>query len=246
MSVLSHDFSVMRQSWRHLLFAHWSCSPNLLRPHLPEGLELDTYEGRAWIGVVPFVMTKVRLNGWASVPGLSHFLELNVRTYVKAPDGTTGVWFFSLDCNQSVAVKVARTFFKLPYYHAKMAMKHRASSIEYICQRQDQRSPVSDGTKSGWSYQPPTTFAPAQQGSLDAFLVERYVLFSQTKKNLYRGLVQHEPYLIGTPTLESWDTEPLAWNGLPIFDHAPDHLCYSPQVDVRIFTLRALADPSIL
>src|SRR5262245_39338566 len=108
---------VMAQTWHDLLFAHWRIDSALLRPQIPSALEIDTFDGEAWIAVVPFRMSGVRLRMAPQVPGLSAFPEVNVRTYVKA-DGKPGVWFFSLDATNAVAVAAARLTFHLPYFRA--------------------------------------------------------------------------------------------------------------------------------
>ena len=110
----------MRQRWAGLLVLHWPIEISLIQDRLPPGLHVDTFNGQAWIGVVPFFMQRVRPTGLPPVPWLSWFLELNVRTYVHDDAGNPGVWFFSLDCNQPVAVEIARRAFHLPYQHAAM------------------------------------------------------------------------------------------------------------------------------
>ena len=227
----------MRQSWRHLLFAHWSLAPEKLKGYLPEGLEPDLFEGKAWIGIVPFYMQKVRPVGFPALPWISDFLELNVRTYVRGPDGTRGVWFFSLDCDQPLAVEVARLFFKLPYYHARIKAEIRNGIMDYRCWRYDRRSPVKGKEESGWRYRLPHQVSPALSGSLEYFLVERYVLFSQSGRQLYNGRVEHRPYEIAVVELQGWDSVPLQLDGLPTVITAPEHVCYSPGVDVNIYPL---------
>ena len=110
----------MRMRWHDLLFMHWPIAPNLLQQHLPN-IECDTIDGQAWIGVVPFRMSDVAPRFVPAVPGLSAFPELNVRTYVTV-DGKPGVWFFSLDATNKLAVRLARKFFYLPYMDARMQM----------------------------------------------------------------------------------------------------------------------------
>ena len=111
---------VMKQEWSHLLFLHWEMDPAIIQEQLPPGLTVDTYDGKAYLGVVPFHMDNVRPSFCPTVPGLSWFLELNLRTYVHDENGVPGVWFFALDCDQWLAVKLARGLFHLPYQHASM------------------------------------------------------------------------------------------------------------------------------
>src|SRR6266404_10006502 len=112
----------MAQSWHDLLFAHWQVDAAALRPLLPPQLQIDTFGGSAWLAVVPFRMTGVRLPGTPALPWLSAFPELNVRTYVTC-DGEPGVWFFSLDAGNALAVAIARAWFHLPYFRAHAPRK---------------------------------------------------------------------------------------------------------------------------
>ena len=113
---------IMSQSWHDLLFAHWPIDASHLRPLIPAALEIDKFQGEAWIGVVPFRMSGVRLRATPALPTLSAFPELNVRTYVTH-GGKPGVWFFSLDAANAIAVSVARAWFHLPYFNARMTLR---------------------------------------------------------------------------------------------------------------------------
>ena len=119
---------VMRQKWRELLFVHWPVRPEELRPLVPPQLDLDLFDGMAYIGLVPFTMTGVRPVGLPPVRGLSSFHETNVRTYVHRARSDPGVWFFSLDAANRIAVSLARTLYHLPYYHARMFLEREAAS----------------------------------------------------------------------------------------------------------------------
>ncbi len=110
----------MHQCWSDLLFLHWEIDPDLLAARIPKRLNVDLHEGKAYIGIIPFFMKNVRPKFLPAFSKLSNFLELNIRTYVLDQDGSPGVWFFSLDCNQSLAVSIARSFFHLPYHNAQM------------------------------------------------------------------------------------------------------------------------------
>lgn len=182
---------VMAQDWEDLLFAHWPVPVDVLRALVPSELELDTFDGQAWIGIVPFRMSGVRLRGTPPVPGLSAFPELNVRTYVKA-GGKPGVWFFSLDAANRVAVAVARAWFHLRYFRARMALEARAQEIVYFSRRSDER---------GRSEQFEASYAcegarfRAQPGTLDYFLTERYCLYAQRRDGtILRGQIHHAPW----------------------------------------------------
>ncbi|MEM7736995.1 MAG: DUF2071 domain-containing protein [Deinococcota bacterium] len=121
---------VMSMQWHDLLFMHWPISANLLRPHIPAGLTINTFHGNAYVAVVPFVMRHVRPRGLPSVPGVSFFPEINLRTYVTAQDQLQkpGVWFFSLDAHNPLAVRIARTLFHLPYFDATMTAQSGSCS----------------------------------------------------------------------------------------------------------------------
>src|SRR5258707_3933853 len=137
---------VMAQSWHDLLFAHWRMDAAVLRAQIPRALEIDTFEGQAWIAVVPFRMSGVRPRLAPAIPGLSAFPELNVRTYVTA-EGKPGVWFFSLDAANAIAVAAARATFHLPYFLARMSCEERGGWIRYERERTDCRAP--DGSLIG-------------------------------------------------------------------------------------------------
>jgi len=120
----------MSQYWERLLFMHWPVPVDVMRAHLPDALTPDTFDGRAWLGVVPFSMRGIRARFMPPIPGTSRFLELNVRTYVTL-DGKPGVYFFSLDAASKLAVRVARKWFSLPYMDATMALDEDGDTISY-------------------------------------------------------------------------------------------------------------------
>lgn len=183
---------VMRQEWSHLLFLHWEMDPALIQEHLPPGLTVDTYDGKAYLGVVPFHMDNVRPSFCPTVPGLSWFLELNLRTYVHDENGVPGVWFFALDCDQWLAVKLARGLFHLPYQHASMESYQHEGILNYISRRKGK------GCEQSQIFKYPaelTHSETAEVGSLEFFLLERYRLFSVGRSgSIYSGLVHHSPY----------------------------------------------------
>ncbi len=183
---------VMRQSWSHLLFLHWEMDPATIQEHLPPGLTVDTYDGKAYLGVVPFHMDNVRPSFCPTVPGLSWFLELNLRTYVHDENGVPGVWFFALDCNQWLAVKLARGLFHLPYQHASMKSYQHDGILNYISKREGKGC----GQSQIFKYPAELTHSEtAEVGSLEFFLLERYRLFSVGRSgSIYSGLVHHSPY----------------------------------------------------
>jgi uncharacterized protein YqjF (DUF2071 family) len=181
----------MAQRWHDLLFAHWPLPREKMRELVPRELELDCFEGQSWIGIVPFRMSGVRLKGTPSVPGLSAFPELNVRTYVKL-EGKPGVWFFSLDAANRVAVEVARAWFHLPYFSAAMAAACEEREIAYRSLRTDRRG---RGARLVARYAPAGDGFLAKTGTLEHFLTERYCLYAQRRQGrLLRAEIHHAPW----------------------------------------------------
>jgi uncharacterized protein YqjF (DUF2071 family) len=188
---LPHGPWVMAQRWHDLLFAHWPVNQEQLRRQIPAALEIDTWQGQAWVGVVPFRMSGVRLRGTPAAPGLSAFPELNVRTYVTA-ESKPGVWFFSLDAASAIAVAVARRWFHLPYYRARMSCEERDGWIEYASQRTHRGA--SAGELKGRYRALGEAFAP-RAGTLEYFLTERYCLYAADGRGpIYRGEIHHPPW----------------------------------------------------
>jgi uncharacterized protein YqjF (DUF2071 family) len=182
---------VMAQSWHDLLFAHWPMDAALLRPLIPQRLQVDTFEGTAWLAVVPFRMTGVRLRWTPAVPWLAAFPELNVRTYVTHGD-KPGVWFFSLDAGNSVAVAIARAWFHLPYFRARMSCAEQEGWIHYQSERMHRGSPT--GLLKG-RYRPGGEVFSPQRGTLEHFLTERYCLYSSDGHGqIIRSEIHHSPW----------------------------------------------------
>ena len=223
---------VMFQRWDELAFLHWRWDPAEIQATLPPGLQVDTFEGDAWLGVVPFFMRSVRPRFCPSVPWLSHFLELNLRTYVFDEQGRSGVWFYSLDCNQPLAVWTARTFFHLPYEHARMNADATHDGWVRYGSRRD-----GDDHDSEFVYRASRQTHPAEPGSLEFFLAERYLLFANTPGGLRVGQVHHKPYPLGEVDLAAWDDRVIRLNGFESPGRAPDHVIGSPGVTVDIFPL---------
>lgn len=215
-------WAAMRQRWDELLFLHWEVSPSELQRTLPDGLTVDTWEGRAYLGVVPFFMNHVRPAFLPPLPWLSYFMELNVRTYVHDREGNPGVWFYSLDCNQPLAVRVARTFFGLPYWDARMS----AQGGVYRSERCDGKA------SAAFAYSADSQTHVADPGSLEWFLIERYLLFSVKGGRLHRGQVHHSPYPLRNATLRECTLRGL---GPVALDGPPIHVVESPGVSVEIF-----------
>jgi len=226
------DAAVMRQAWERLLFLHWQIDPERVQASLPPGLTVDTHAGAAWLGVVPFFMRRVRPRFLPPVPWLSWFLELNLRTYVFDRDGNPGVWFYSLDCNQPVAVTLARRFFHLPYEHAAMRAETDAGRVEYHWQRR--------GAAPGrFTYAPQGRAAPAEPGSLEFFLCERYLLFAaDSRGGLHVGQVHHAPYQLQPASVSNFSLQPFSLSGFAEPNTPAASVLYSARVEVDIFPLR--------
>lgn len=224
---------VMHQRWEKLLFLHWRWNAAEIQQTLPPSLFVDTFQGDAWLAIVPFYMRGIRPRFFPAVPGISDFLELNVRTYVHDEQGRPGVWFYSLDCNQPFAVWTARTFFDLPYQHARMSAEVGDGGIDYRCQRRGASS------ESRFRYRIAAESQAAEPGSLEFFLAERYLLFSRTPRGIRCGQVHHTPYPLAEAKLEAWDVNPLLQAGFADPQRSPDHIIGSSGVDVAVYPLTA-------
>jgi uncharacterized protein YqjF (DUF2071 family) len=201
----------MRQEWHDLVFLHWPVEPALLQPLLPPRLEVDTHEGRAWLGVVPFGMAGIRLAGLPCLPGASAFLELNVRTYVTLPGQEPGVWFFSLDAAHTLAVLVARALWALPYFRAAMHLGRQDGRVHYRSRRQWPRP----GAHFAASWRVGQPLPPARPGELAWFLTERYCLYSWRWGRLYQGPIHHPRWRLYEAEVQDLDNGMLAPLGLP-------------------------------
>jgi uncharacterized protein YqjF (DUF2071 family) len=222
----------MRQSWRDLLFIHWPVPADVIQQALPHGLTVDTFDGFAWIALVPFQMRNVRPVWAPSVPGLSNFAECNVRTYVHVNGKAPGVWFFSLDAANAIACAIARMTFSLPYFHAKMNGDVTNNEFRY---RTSRYKPGLDVALSA-SIAPGEPL-PSVPGTFAWWAAERYLLHSIHKGKLHTGQVHHKPYCLIDATVDfsKFDTEfPLS----DVHDIPPPSVLYSPGVDVDVFDLK--------
>ena len=205
---------IMRQEWDELLFLHWPVPAELLQPHLPPRLKIDTHDGMAWLAVVPFRMSKVRTRISPPVPGASAFLELNVRTYVHL-DGVPGVWFFSLDATNPLAVWAARTFFNLPYLRATMRFDSPGPELRQFTAERTHRGTPPAHFRATWKLGLP--MPAAEPGSLAFFLTERYCLYASNKAQtkLYKGRVAHAPWPLRSAQVLHYDSTLIESHGLP-------------------------------
>jgi uncharacterized protein YqjF (DUF2071 family) len=206
----------MAQTWERLHFAHWRCDPELVAPFLPDGLELDVRDGAAWIGVTPFVCEGLRLRGLPPVPGVSSFVELNVRTYVTH-GRKPGIWFFSLDASSAFAVGGARLSYRLPYHRARMELRERDG---WAVLRSERVGDEKRRFEARWRGEGP--LFRAEEGSFEEFLVERYCLYAADRVGrLYRAEIHHEPWSLQAGDVELDDVSvvpaELALEGEPLF-----------------------------
>lgn len=206
---------LIRQEWHDVLFAHWRVPVERLRGVVPRELEIETYDGSAWVGLVPFRLRHMRPRLLPSIPPLRDFLETNVRTYVRH-GGRSGVWFFSLDAESLFAVKAARLTYRLPYFHARMSCEERDGWLEYETRR------VGDVAAARLRYRARGPASAAVPGSLEHFLVERYGLFARSGDAITRADIDHAPWplqraeaeieeesLVAAAGIERPDTPPL-------------------------------------
>ncbi len=204
---------MMEQSWHDLLFAHWSYPVDAIRAAVPSQLPIDTFEGKAWVGVVPFVLRGLRVRGLPAVPGASTFPELNVRTYVTI-DGRPGVYFFSLDAGNQLAVMAARTAFHLNYFNALMSVTRGPQGISYLSRRTDKRGQPADFSAR---YRADGRGLRAEPGSLEYFLAERYCLYAVSRSaRVYRTDIHHRPWLLQPAEAELDANALLQADGIPV------------------------------
>ncbi len=227
--------ALMHQAWGKLLFMHWRIDEELLRPLLPERLEIDTFDGSAWIAIAPFTMWDIRAFPpfVPPVPGLNSMHELNVRTYVHV-DRVPGVWFLSLECNSAAAVLGARMFFHLPYYNAEIGLDQEDYTIDYRLEREDDPPATFEAT---WEIG--ETLPYSHPGSLEFFLTERYCLYSEHDGELYRARINHDPWPLQKATLTSFNSTMIESHGLPTPQGDP-LLHYAEEISVDIWGLEEL------
>ena len=225
--------TAMRMIWADLGFLHWVVPVAALRPLVPDALEIDTFDGLAFVGLVPFTMRGVRPSWAPALPWLSRFHEVNVRTYVHHQGRDPGVWFLSLDAANPIAVAVARTIWKLPYHFARMALERDGEAIRYAS---DRRWPRPRPAACGLRYEPIGPVLPAALGTLAHFLVERYILYAFARGRLFSGRVHHAPYPLQAGRVTALDESLLAAAGLRRPEEPP-LVHYASGVEVEAFAL---------
>ena len=219
---------IMSQVWHDLVFLHWPLPPDALSRLVPSGLELDLFEGQAWLGITPFWMSGVKLRGLPAVPGLSTFPELNVRTYVTR-EGRPGVWFLSLDATNPFAVRAARFLYHLPYVDARIEIRSAGDAIRYQLQR-------PSGVRFEAEYEAAGAVQYASPGSLQHWLTERYCLYARSREGaLYRADIHHVPWPLQPARAEILRSDLSAAHGIEL-RAPPADIRYSKRLDVVIWT----------
>jgi hypothetical protein len=218
------------QIWHDLLFAHWPLPPQDLRRVLPPELSPDTFDGSAWVGVVPFWMSGIRRRGLPPLPGLSSFPELNVRTYVTC-QGKPGVYFFSLDAASLPAVWAARRFFHLPYFHARMRSQPIAGAIQYQSTRTGGASAEFRG-----KFRPINPIRLRAPGTLAHWLTERYCLYTIFAGHVYRCDIHHQQWPLQDAEAEIEVNTMAAASGIAL-PNSPPVLHFARKLEVVIWPL---------
>lgn len=216
----------MRQSWHHVTFIHWRCDPAVVRKLVPEGLELELFEGECWVGLVPFLITDLTVPRGPAMPWLSAFPETNVRTYVMDGSGRRGVWFFSLDAARYLAVAAARLGFGLPYFWARMKVFGGIEIARY--------SSVRRGEPAAMSEIAVAIGAPiASPAPLEVFLTARFRLYAQRRGQLVMAEIWHKPWSLGNASLIALRQSLIQAAGLAVLD-SPPLVHFARRVDVMV------------
>jgi uncharacterized protein len=223
---------VMAQRWTNLLFIHHPATLDMVRALVPPALTLDVYEGTAWVSVTPFYLSHLRARGVPPIPGVSEFPELNVRTYVTY-GGKPGVFFFSLDAGNALAVFGARTLYRLPYFRASMSVREaRDGTIHYRSRRTHRNAPAAEFHAR---YRPAGPESHSKPGTLDHWLTERYCLYAlDTRRRVYRAEIHHHPWLLHPAEVEI-ERDTMARAAGFTLPGEPRRLAFSRRLDVLVW-----------
>jgi uncharacterized protein YqjF (DUF2071 family) len=215
---------VQAQTWVDLAFLHWRLDPDELARLVPPTVELETFDGAAWLGITPFLLTGFRVRGMPPLPRVSTFPELNVRTYVRHGE-KPGIWFFTLDAASTLAVEAAKRLYRLPYSRARMSYERNGDHVDY------------DSARAGATfcarYRGDGDLFHAEPGSLEHFLTERYCLYTEDGGRLYRAEIHHPPWDLQHGEAQI-DLNTMAPVKLP--DEEP-HVLFSPRQDMVAWPL---------
>ncbi|HXU63712.1 MAG TPA: DUF2071 domain-containing protein [Polyangia bacterium] len=228
---------VGHQNWRDLLFLHQPVPAELLRRLVPQPLSIDSFDGQGWVTLIPFAIQASRPAGAPERLGMS-FLETNLRTYVRSPQGEPGIFFFSLEASSWLAVAGARAGYALPYFPARMEC-HKDPGGATIRYRTVRRLGGA-GAMLAATWHVGAPLGTAAPGTRDHFLVERYVLFAQRRGQILRARVRHRPYPLCAATVTALEETLCAEAGLPAMPPSPPAVHFSPGVDVDLFWRAAI------
>jgi uncharacterized protein YqjF (DUF2071 family) len=226
----------MYQTWSCLSFLHWPYEPAVVQRLLPDSLEVETFEDRAWVGVTPFLLEDLRTPVAPALPWFTSFPETNVRTYVRGPDGRDGLWFFSLDAARLEPVLVARSTYALPYMWSQMAVDRDGPTVRYRSRR---RWPGPTPALSAITVEVGAALVPQELGELDHYLTARWQLYTTLGRVLARSNVEHEPWPLHRAAVRELEGNLVAAAGLPTPGAEPV-VHWSPGVRTRISALRPL------
>ncbi len=229
---------MLHQRWDELAYFHWSYDPEVVQRLLPPGVRVDTFDGRAWVGLIPFEMRRVQLGPTPPIPYLSHFIEVNVRTYVVDPLGRRAIWFFSLDVPKSAIVGVARTVFTLPYCWADASHEVGGAHHRYTFSR---RWPHARRPDAVMDFDVGDPVAPDDVEPLDHFLTARWALVTLRRRRLLYGAVHHPVWPLHR--IDRCDVHGDAFEaaGLPT-PAGPPRAMYSPGVPVDLAWFESVGD----
>jgi uncharacterized protein len=234
---------IFRQVWGHLGFLHWSVDRAAVARLLPSGLDVDTFEGAAYIGIVPFTIPRSRA-AFLSVPIAPAFHELNLRTYVHRAGRNPGVWFFSLDAASRLAVAGARIGYGLPYFHARMSLEVTGpATTPTIAYESHRNARAPQPAQFRGRYRPTGPPAPAAPGTLEFFLLERYLLYAHKGRKLRSARVHHVPYPIQPAAADDVRETLTVAAGLPATVGVPPLVHYARELDVKIYAPTDLDPP---
>ena len=215
---------VMFQGWRGLTFLHWPYQPKAIRGLIPDSLDLDTFDGAAWIGLTPFLVTGLRPPFVPTLPWISCFPEMNVRTYVRAGDGERGIWFFSLEAARLPAVAGARLTYGLPYRWAAMNIGFHPTQVEYSSHRH---------FGPGRARMVIRRESPIEPNARDRFLTARFRLYSKIAGKLAYADVEHEPWPLESARIHHLEQDVIQNSNVPPPAGQP-LVHFSPGVYVRV------------
>ena len=227
----------MLQHWRGLTFIHWRYDPAIIQALLPAPLQVDTFDGSAWIGLTPFVLAGLRLPFSPAVPWVSRFPETNVRTYVRGPDGERAVWFFTLEADRLLGVLAARAVYGLPYRWSQVRVEIDDGLIHYQSRRK-------------WPFGTGSTNVTVEPGpaitstDLENYLTARYRLYSLRRGQMVFAQIHHEPWTLRMARLLHLDQNLVEHSGVPRPEGRPV-VHHSTDIAVRIGALQNLDETTV-